>query len=44
MRHSRLVADGCFIPLLANLFGLPLPVPSRAEEFFGNSAELGLQS
>ena len=32
------------MPLLANLFGLPLPVLSRAEEFFGNSAQLGLQS
>jgi uncharacterized membrane protein YeiB len=30
--HSRLVADGCFIPLLANLFGLPLSMPPRAEE------------
>ncbi|OQE59246.1 hypothetical protein PENNAL_c0333G01441, partial [Penicillium nalgiovense] len=36
MRHSRLVADGCFIPPLANLVGLPLTVPSRAEEDSSN--------
>jgi hypothetical protein len=45
MRYLRLVEDGCFIPLLANSVGLPLTVPSRSEEFFGNSsAELALQS
>jgi hypothetical protein len=36
MRHSRLVADGCFIQPLANLVGLPLTVPSRAEEDSSN--------
>ena len=40
MWYSRLVADGGFIPLLANLVGLPLPVPSRAEEVSGDITEL----
>ena len=44
MWFSHLVADGGFIPLLANLVGLPLPVPSRAKKFFSNTAELRLQS
>lgn len=43
MWYSRLVADGGFIPLLANLVGLPLPVPSCAEEFSGDITELQLQ-
>jgi hypothetical protein len=43
MWYLRLVADGGFIPLLANLVGLPLPVPSRAEKVSGDITELGLQ-
>lgn len=40
------LAPGCgrgFIPLLANLVGLPLPVPSRTEEVSGDITELRLQ-
>jgi hypothetical protein len=41
--YPRLIADGGFIPLLAKLFGLLLPVPSRAEKVSGDGAELRLQ-
>jgi hypothetical protein len=43
MWYPRLIADGGFIPLLAKLFGLLLPVPSRAEKVSGNVAEFRLQ-